>query len=408
MTLHDNRPLGFAPEGDRMDLAEAERTMLTAIVDLACHLVQGTRAWLTLPVRGSQYLRVVATSSPLPSRDDTHGPVLRSGESIDYAGTDRLGSFMSVPILLEGLGHGILNVKGRKSGPGFHSSDRAMLQAFAGLIAPHLAVTPGRPHALPAREDRHEFTAQLIQAQEDERQRLSRELHDEAGHTLTMAIMRLDLELRQLALAATEARSALTSARASLTECAEGLHEIAFALRPRILEDLGLPAALRSLARRVSLPLALEVEVEVVGEPQAVSDALALTMFRAVQEALTNVRKHSAAAWACVVLEYSPSWVRIRVDDDGIGLPYRDGPLDRAKPARVAQGLGLAGMRERVALFGGTFAVGVRPGGGTRLQIAFPLESAIEGGEDGWGADPGLADRGPRRGAGGREAAPRR
>ena len=93
-----------------------------------------------------------------------------------------------------------------------------------------------------------DLAAWLIQAQEEERQRLGRELHDEAGHTVLMAIFRLDLALQQLPPDAIQARAALVGARASLLECAEGLHAIAFALRPRILGDLGLPAALRSLA----------------------------------------------------------------------------------------------------------------------------------------------------------------
>jgi signal transduction histidine kinase len=217
-----------------------------------------------------------------------------------------------------------------------------------------------------------DLAAWLIQTQEEERQRLGRELHDEAGHTVLMAIFRLDLALQQLPPDAVQARDALISARASLLECSEDLHAIAFALRPRILGDLGLPAALRSLASRDGAPGAPMVEVVVQGTPRRLDAALELTAFRAVQEALTNARKHSEATLVRVVLGYRPPKLLVRIDDDGVGM------LPAASADARRPGLGLAGMRERAALLGGTFAIEVRPGGGTRLRLVLPLEPAAE------------------------------
>ena len=223
-----------------------------------------------------------------------------------------------------------------------------------------------------------DLAAWLIRAHEEERQRLGRELHDEAGHTVLMAIFRLDLALQQLPPDAVQARDALVGARANLLECSEDLHAIAFALRPRILGDLGLPAALRSLASRDSSPDGPLVEVLVQGTPRRLDAALELTAFRAVQEALTNARKYAKASVVHVVLGYRPPRLLVRIDDDGVGM------LPAASAGARRPGLGLAGMRERTALLGGTFAIEARPGGGTRLRLVLPMESAAEQEGDSW------------------------
>jgi signal transduction histidine kinase len=208
---------------------------------------------------------------------------------------------------------------------------------------------------------------QMIQAQEDERRRVASDLHDEAGHALTTAIFRLDLEMAHLPPDAREARATLDRARDSLLECAMTLHSIAFALRPRILEDLGLGAALRSLAAQTMEVDAVQVGLTIEGEEQQLDETVELTVFRIVQEALTNVRKHARATQVWVRLTYGRPQLTVTIEDDGVGL---DTP--NVTPGRQS-GLGLVGMYERLQTHGGRLEIGGREGGGARLVARLPL-----------------------------------
>lgn len=221
-------------------------------------------------------------------------------------------------------------------------------------------------------EESEALSAQMIQIQEDACRRLSCMLYDEAGHAATMALLRLELELRRLPPDA-PARADLAGMRERLLAGAEGLYDIALALWPRVLDDLGLPAALRTLANRVSLAGAPDTMVEVVGDPQTLDGAVALTVFRAVQEALTGARAHAPMSRVQVVLHYSPPQLRVHIDDDGADVSYTASVAARATPVRATRGLGSAELRKRVSLLGGTLTGEVRRGGGTRLQIALPL-----------------------------------
>lgn len=199
---------------------------------------------------------------------------------------------------------------------------------------------------------------------EDERRRLARDLHDEAGHRLTAAVLQLDAVAAQCAQDA-DLRARLEAVRRLIQECASGLHEVAFNLRPSILADLGLVPALRSLARRTHEAAGLPVTVEVRGVPRRLPERIELAAFRIVQEALTNVLKYARASSVTVLANFSDGSIDIAITDDGIGFDLvqeRDG-----RPR-----LGLRGIQERAELVGGEMRLQTEPSRGTTVAVRMP------------------------------------
>jgi signal transduction histidine kinase len=237
---------------------------------------------------------------------------------------------------------------------------------LAALAGREIAPTSGEARVQELERTIAELHKELIWVQEAERARLARELHDEASHALTLAVFRLDLE-RVKPGTPRAAKEALAQARDALLGCAGSLHDIAFRLCPRILEYLGLVPALRTLIAQVQDVGGLSVTLEVAGTERALGKEVELTAFRAVQEALTNTRKHAGATAVSVRLAYRSSGLTIAVEDDGVGVDVGEAL------ASGHAGLGLAGMRERVAALGGELALARRATGGARLAVALPL-----------------------------------
>jgi signal transduction histidine kinase len=214
---------------------------------------------------------------------------------------------------------------------------------------------------------RGELFQQVVLAQETERQRIARELHDETGQALTA----LGLGLRGLS--STLGKPNLPRARQLLKQL-EGLvvhsltelQRLISDLRPSHLDDLGLPSALRWYANDVGSRTNLKIQVDVVGKEREIQAAGKTALFRIVQEALTNVVKHSGASSASVVLTYAPDSVAVSIQDCGEGFDMKT----QAVSDRTSWGL--KNMRERAALLGGTFKLKSRPGLGTTVEVNLP------------------------------------
>jgi signal transduction histidine kinase len=193
-----------------------------------------------------------------------------------------------------------------------------------------------------------QLTRLLLRAQEEERRRIARELHDEAGQALTALKIELDLEGRKDASAL--AARALSQVR-----------DLSNLLRPQAIDDLGLVAALRGMAEDFAGRTQLDVEI---AAPESVScpAETAMVLYRVGQEALTNVARHSGARHAWLTLEFEDHEARLVVEDDGRG------PDEAMKPH-----LGLLGMHERVAGVGGRLWLGRGPSGGMRIEATLPM-----------------------------------
>jgi signal transduction histidine kinase len=223
---------------------------------------------------------------------------------------------------------------------------------------------------------RGEMLRRIVTAQEAERQRIARELHDETGQALTA----IGLGLRGVASSVDSDGDKSIHNLRHLEQLVEHslmeLQRLISDLRPSHLDDLGLGAALRWYAGEIENRLPLKVKVSVRKEVPDLSTEMKTTLFRITQEALTNVIKHAAATQVKVTLTYDTEGVRLDVVDDGVGFNQTAMQLG-SRPS-----WGLIGMQERSTLLGGTFKVTSYPGAGTRVEIYIPYISETEGKED--------------------------
>lgn len=233
---------------------------------------------------------------------------------------------------------------------------QGLLTALSGPLA--TALENARLYELLEEKDRQraELLRAWLRTQEEERKRIARELHDEVGQALTGIILGLE------GLAGEKASALKELARYTLAE----VRRLALDLRPSVLDHLGLEAALRRYVREFSERTGIEVDLS-FHLRRPLSQELEIVIYRVVQEALTNVARHSGSPKAAVGVLEMGGEVRVFVEDEGKGLD----------PKAVGLGhQGLLGMRERVELVGGRLILESAPGEGTRIQVRLPLEVA--------------------------------
>ncbi len=215
---------------------------------------------------------------------------------------------------------------------------------------------------------RHELARRLTTAQEKERTRIARELHDDIGQAL--AILRIQMLRAGQPVSGMIGRRHPTIPQLcdNLKSLAEKVSRISHQLHSSELEYLGLAIAVQSHCREFSEKYKIPVECTCEGIPENLDSLLALSLLRIVQEALYNAGKYSKATSIQVALEVSRTDLSLLVSDDGVGFD-----LDEAK---LAAGLGLISMRERVHLAGGEFKIESQPGEGTCIMARIPLDDA--------------------------------
>lgn len=210
----------------------------------------------------------------------------------------------------------------------------------------------------------------VVAAQEAERQRISRELHDETGQALTA----IGLGLRAVGTTVSQDEKKAVRNLRQLEELVahsiDELQRIISDLRPSHLDDLGLAAALRWYAGEVQERASLEVLVEVQGESRPLPSALKTGLFRIAQEAMTNIVKHADAMEVRVGLYYDDEDIKLEVEDDGCGFDIQVLSLDIKRPS-----WGLAGMEERATELGGSFRLYSQPDKGTRIEVVVPYQN---------------------------------
>jgi signal transduction histidine kinase len=225
----------------------------------------------------------------------------------------------------------------------------------------------GRARDAENTRDLQRLSAKLITAQEDERRTIARELHDEVGQVL-MAV-KVELGLAQRALDAEGGRSpVLENARGLTDNALHTVRDLSRLLHPGVLDDLGLPAAVDSHLREFSRRHGVRAELLHEGMDERLPREIETTAYRAVQEALTNVVKHSQATSCRVYLQRLLQTVLVTIEDDGVGF---DAEALEATTSRA--GLGLLGVRERVTRLRGTVRLESRVGKGTRLTLELPV-----------------------------------
>jgi len=209
--------------------------------------------------------------------------------------------------------------------------------------------------------ERRRAGSAALAAQEEERARVARDLHDEVNQSLTGLLLRLEAAREA---APPELEPELAETKALANQAMRELLSLARQLRPTALDDLGLAAAIAGLVERLGegeIEAAIEVEVNF----SDLSDDAQLVVYRVAQEALSNAARHSGAAHVTVALRLGPEEVELTVADDGRGFAF----------AESERGLGIGGMRERALLVGGELTLESRPGAGTTVRLTIPAES---------------------------------
>lgn len=225
------------------------------------------------------------------------------------------------------------------------------------------------------------FLRRYIAAQEEERKRIARELHDEPAQLLTGLALAIGTALQLAAPNDGELRRVLASANALTERVSAEISRSIRDLRPTLLDDLGLLEALEFYADTRLRPLGVQVTFETVGSERRLPPELETALFRVAQEAMSNVARHAGAENFSLTLEIQDGVVAVDIEDDGQGFDV-EATLARGKDGSP---FGLMGMRERVDLLGGTLVVESRPGEGTSVRVRVPLEPVhTQGGEWLW------------------------
>ena len=214
---------------------------------------------------------------------------------------------------------------------------------------------------------RRQLLARLITAQEEERKRIARELHDQMGQSLTSLIM--TLRILSETECSPEAQGYIRELRETVGRILEEIRELALELRPSVLDDLGLLPAIRHYLKELRDKYRLFVDFHALGlDGHRLAPETETALYRIVQEALTNIVRHAQAQNVSVLLDLQADCLKLIVEDDGVGFDV-SGTMDIGPDQR---NLGLYGMRERVALLGGTLTIESTPGAGTTVYVTIP------------------------------------
>jgi signal transduction histidine kinase len=295
------------------------------------------------------------TASVLASRRAQRVDAMLDDPDVDQTAARLLGAQtgLYVPLVAHDRAIGVIDVHDRLGAdPRFTDDDLRLAESFASRAA--VAVDLSERVA-------RDSLRRVVEAQEIERRRLARELHDETGQALTSIL--LGLHAMEDAKTDEQVRAAATDLRELVVRTLQDVRQLAVELRPKALDDFGLVAALERLVETWEEQTGIRVELS-SRLPGRLPAEIETALYRIVQEALTNIVKHARASRVSIVLSERGHTAAVLIEDDGIGFA----------PAGVREeGLGLVGMRERVALVGGRLEIESRAGAGTTLSVEVPL-----------------------------------
>ena len=215
-----------------------------------------------------------------------------------------------------------------------------------------------------------QYVADITNSQEEERKRIARDLHDDTVQTLIAIGQRIEL-IKGFADNPTEVRSRLSDLRTMVTTAITSVRQFSRDLRPLTLEDLGLAAAMQYLVNQLEQNDGIEVTLEIQGEVADIPNDMEIAIYRILQEALNNVRKHAHATKVSVLARFTPRQIRLSVRDNGRGFDVPDDITDFTSSGNF----GLMGLQERAQLFGGSIKIKSYPNQGTIMEMTIPRQS---------------------------------
>ncbi len=279
---------------------------------------------------------------------------------------EKLSTLVHVPLAAKGCILGSICV-GTRNQRDFDLEEQELLTAIGSQIA--VAIENARLYAEVQHKEhlRGQLLEKLITAQEEERKRIARELHDDTSQALAALLYTCEelLEMEELE----EMKERLSKMRELAMISMEELYKLIFDLRPTMLDHLGLVPALRSFAQTRLEPADVHLTIEETSAPCRLPPEVETALFRVVQEVVINIARHSFARHVHILFQFEDNTAYIDIEDDGIGFDMVE-VLQSSDPKR---GLGLMGMLERIELLGGEMDIDTAPGYGTKIQIRVPI-----------------------------------
>lgn len=317
----------------------------------------------------------------LKPREDIAGQVVQSGELIvvndaidNLKTTTMLGergefrAYICLPLESKNKVLGTLSLASYTPNK-FDLETVHLLSAMGEAIGIGVENARGAQNLEEANKIREQLLEKLISAQEEERRRIARELHDEASQSLAALALNLEAVADTLPVRYHDAKQKLDLLKEQAIQTLEGIHNLALELRPSALDDLGLSMAIDWYAKDYLTKRGLDVKIEVIGPKTKLPSYTETMLFRIIQEALINIVKHAEATQVKVQLQLNVSMAIVQVEDDGKGFDVEAALSDEG----VRRNLGLHGMAERATLLGGTFTIRSQPGQGTCVRVEVPL-----------------------------------
>jgi PAS domain S-box-containing protein len=279
---------------------------------------------------------------------------------------EKLNSLVHVPLTTKGWTLGSMCVGTRRLRE-FNAGEQALLTAIGNQIA--VAIENARLYAEVQHKEhlRGKLLKKVITAQEEERKRIARELHDDTSQALTAFLYAIEEGVDTDDQA--EVKEKLGGMRDLTLRTLEGVHKLIFDLRPTMLDHLGLVPALRSFAQSRLEPAGIRVTIEEKSLPRRLSAEMETSLFRVVQEAITNTARHAAARNVRLSFLFDEETVAVDIEDDGIGFDL----VELTLSPDTSRGLGVIGMQERVELLDGQMELITAPGYGTQIHIRVPI-----------------------------------
>jgi len=368
-------------------------TVLNSAFDKVLELMKGNTGGILLLDEESKTLRYrvhhglseefVQGIAGLRLGEGIAGRVAQSGEAIyvedisqdprltrSVVITEGLRAFASVPLQAKNRVVGVMNIASHTPRL-FTPRDIQLLNSIGNQIA--IALENARLYQEVQRKEAAsvELLREVISIQEEERKRISRGLHDETSQALTGLAVGLETAVAGLPPGAEGVKAKLREMQSLAIKTLDEIHRVIYELRPTLLDDLGLIAAVKWYAEGHLEAAGIKMYLETAGQERRLAPHVETAVFRIVQEAITNIVRHARAESTSISLEFRESSVGIYIEDDGVGFD-----LDEVRSsANRRRGLGLLGMKERVELLGGSISLGSQPGLGTQVAVEIPLGS---------------------------------
>ncbi|MCL4300537.1 MAG: GAF domain-containing protein [Anaerolineae bacterium] len=364
--------------GEILDRTLAEVLRLTEVDAGAIFLLEETAGKLELLAHHGLSAEAAQLAAQLGMLDGSCGGVIERGQIVivpdlaRYRGKraeslkrEKLKTLVHVPLVAKGCTLGSICIATRCPHE-FNTEEQALLTALGNQIA--VAIENARLYAEVQHKEhmRGELLKKVISAQEEERKRIARDLHDDTSQTLTALLFAAEEAMEMNAL--DEIKEQLENMHYLVTLTLNGVHKLIFDLRPTMLDHLGLVPALRWFAESRLEQVGVRVKIEEISTARRLPAEVETALFRVVQEAINNIARHAGARNVYIAFDFADETTKIKVEDDGLGFDL----IKVSLSPDTRRGLGVMGMQERVELLGGQVDIITAPGYGTQLHIQVP------------------------------------